>query len=409
MRECLIELISPMLKPRLFGVLVSLMLLCSCATEKPTRSQLPADATLNKNAGRGGWIIVTLRLESGEELPFLLDTGAPWTLFDKSHEPKLGKRVATGTNWNFGTALEAGIYAAPKLYLGNTVLMMTGSNIGTEDCKKISATAGRPIMGILGMDVLEHYCIQLDFAARRMRFLDDEQASKKGWGKPFALTNLGNGCFSISENLTGAKGPASMIDTGALYGGWLMPDLYQQWTNQAKLPADGEVRSPYGVLAGERYPDIYLDRLDEKSLLKDETNISWNGIGLRFLSRHLVTLDFPKRTLYLKRTSIGPLVDKDTIAAGKAAGKKALRFLESLKKQGQLPGWSKKEKYAHRRETFSFTYPDTVAFNHLQKKGDSSIYHYEVTRASTTSPWKLQKAWRADQNDHTVEDYHVPP
>jgi hypothetical protein len=42
------------------------------------------------------------------------------------------------------------------------------------------------------------------------------------------------------------------------------------------------------------------------------------------------------------------------------------------------------------------------------KKGDSSIYHYEFTRASKTSPWKVQKAWCADQNDHTVEAYPVP-
>ena len=112
-----------MLKPRVFGALVSLLLLCSCATGKPIHTRLPADVTLNKNAGRGGWVIVTLRLESGEELPFLLDTGAPWTFFDKSQEPRLGKRLGTGTNWNFGTKLEAGIYAAPKLYLGSTPLL----------------------------------------------------------------------------------------------------------------------------------------------------------------------------------------------------------------------------------------------------------------------------------------------
>ena len=34
-----------------------------------------------------------------------------------------------------------------------------------------------------------------------------------------------------------------------------------------------------------------------------------DGIGLRFLARHLVTLDFPKHTMYLQRQSIGPLPD----------------------------------------------------------------------------------------------------
>ena len=97
------------------------------------------------------------------------------------------------------------------------------------------------------MDCLEHYCIQLDFAARKCVFSTTNSANKKGWGKPFPLTDLGNGCLFVSENLAGAKGPGSLIDTGVNYDGWLMPDLFQQWTNRAKLPADGEARSPNGV------------------------------------------------------------------------------------------------------------------------------------------------------------------
>jgi hypothetical protein len=397
-----------MLKARVFGVLVSLPLLCSCTTGKPIRSHLPADVTLNKNAGRGGWLIVTVKLESGEKLPFIVDTGSPWTLFDKSQEPKLGKRLDTTTLWNFGVKHESGVYAAPKLYLGNTLLMMSGTNVASYDCRRISTNAHCPIMGVIGMDCLEHYCIQLDFAADRMRFLDDDQANKKGWGKPFPLTDLDNGCLFISENLTGAKGPGSQIDTGVNYDGWLMPDLFQQWTNRAQLPAEGEVRSPTAVLGGETYPQVYLDRLDEKSLLRDESNIQHNGIGLHFLSRHLVTLDFPRRTLYLKRTSTLPLIAKDPAPWAKAAGNSAWRCLDRLKKKGQLPGWSKQDEYASKVWTLRVHDPNSIDADHLLKKGDSSIYHYEFTRPSKASPWKLQKAWRADQNDHTVEEYPVP-
>ena len=166
------------LKPCVFGGFVSLLLLCSCATVDPARPRLPADVHFNKNAGCGGWLIVTLRLESGEQLPFLLDTGSPCTFFDKSREPELGDRLGTTTLWNFGATRDSGIYAAPKLYFGNTPLMMTGTNIGTDDCKPLATKAGRPILGILGLDCLEHYCIQLDFAAHRMRFLDDERDRK---------------------------------------------------------------------------------------------------------------------------------------------------------------------------------------------------------------------------------------
>ena len=38
-------------------------------------------------------------------------------------------------------------------------------------------------------------------------------------------------------------------------------------------------------------------------------NVQSDGIGIDFLARHLVTLDFPNHTLYLKRQSIGPRPD----------------------------------------------------------------------------------------------------
>jgi hypothetical protein len=78
-----------------------------------------------------------------------------------------------------------------------------------------------------------------------------------------------------------------------------MPQYFQRWTNQEVLPANGEARFPNGMFDGETYP--FVD-LEEKPVESD-------GIGLSFLARHLVTLDFPKQTMYLQRQSIGPLPD----------------------------------------------------------------------------------------------------
>src|ERR1039458_3362578 len=65
--------ISTMFKSGTLGQLLSLMFLCSCAPENALGATLPADVPINQEAGRGGWLVVTLRLESGEELPFLVD------------------------------------------------------------------------------------------------------------------------------------------------------------------------------------------------------------------------------------------------------------------------------------------------------------------------------------------------
>jgi hypothetical protein len=290
--------------------------LCSCATKFYTAAiipatDLPADVTMNSDAGRGGMLFVMLRLGSGEELPFVMDSGAGGTCLAKSLEPKLGKRLDTDMGWQFGKKYKVGVYAMPKIYLGGTQLM-TGTNAYIFDWGKMTDKAGRSVMGILGMDALKHYCIQLDFTAGKIRFLDDEHADKSDWGKPFPLTDLGDGCFFVSENLFGAKGSPSLIDTGWDDGdGWLTSKLFKQWTNQAALPASGKVRSPNAVLGGETYPDVVLHEFNPKSLSSADQHIKFNGIGLHFLSRHLVTLDFPKQTMYLKRISVGPLAGKN--------------------------------------------------------------------------------------------------
>lgn len=183
---------------------------------------------MNQGAGRGDELIITLRLADGEKLPFLVDSGSPATFFDKSLEPKLGKRLDSGTAWNFGVSQNLGVYAAPKLYLGNVLLAMAGTNVGTIDLRKTSSHGSTSFMGILGMDVLGNYCIQLDFAAGKLRCLNDELADKKDWGQLIPLSDIDNGCFFINDNLAGAKGSGSEIDTGCDYCGWLTPELFPQ-------------------------------------------------------------------------------------------------------------------------------------------------------------------------------------
>ena len=170
------------------GTILSLLFLCSCATENSIHSQLPATVAMNKDAGRSQLIFVTLKLEDGKELSCILDTGCSFTILDQSLEPKLGKRCDTDSISAFGVKHEVGIYTAPKLYLGGALLPLTSTdNICTCDCKWLSTFCGRPVMGILGRDVLEHYCIQLDFASHKIRFLDPDTPAK-GLGQPFVLT-----------------------------------------------------------------------------------------------------------------------------------------------------------------------------------------------------------------------------
>jgi hypothetical protein len=67
----MIKSMRQILKPGTLGTFLGKLLLCSCATKNSIHSQLPADVTINKEAGRGGLLLVMLRLEGGEKLPLV--------------------------------------------------------------------------------------------------------------------------------------------------------------------------------------------------------------------------------------------------------------------------------------------------------------------------------------------------
>jgi hypothetical protein len=275
---------------------LGLFLLCACAIESSARSALPADVPINPDAGRGNWLIVTLQLGSGQKLPMIVDTGAGATVLDKSLTTKLGKCLGAAVLCHWGKSITNGVYPAPKLFLGGTPLLLTGDAIICGDLDLPRGT-GRKFMGILGMDVLENYCLQLDFAAGKMRFLDDQHADKSTWGRPFPIVHLTDDDArpAVAENLLGRPGPHSIIDSGYLGDGWFRSNYFQTWTNDAVAPTNGESRRPYGRFGGKTYPLFSLCA----------ENVESDGIGINFLARHLVTLDFPNHTMYLQRQSIG--------------------------------------------------------------------------------------------------------
>jgi hypothetical protein len=377
------------------GLFLSALLSYSATAENSIRPLRPADVVMNEEAGRGGLLIMTVRTESGEDWPLVLDTGCAKTGFDPSLAPKLGPSNATETFWNFGVEHQGTLYAPPKLYLGGVLLRNSSTNVGTYDCGGISAFVGRPILGILGIDVLKNYCVQLDFKGRRIRFLDDEHSNKDGWGEAFALNQSRDECFYTDANLAGVVGRGTLIDSGSLHDGWLRPDIYERWTNLSKPPEGSESRCPRGVLGKETYPELDLENLDEKAIASGDLHTGFNRIGIQFLSLHLVTLDFPGRTMYLKRT---------TETSGYTS---AVQFLKSLRENGRLPGWSKDEAILPAQPNLHFHYPNSATYD-IYKIGDSSfLYHYVIDRASESGEWKLQRAWRTDSSGKTNEEYSV--
>ena len=295
---------------RTLGTILSLLLSCSCATENSVRPNRPADASMNTSAGCDDNLFVKLHLENGKDLIFAVDTGCPWTILDKSLEPELGKRI--GTRWLrygwFSNRL-AHKYKSPKLYLGNASLQL-GDSVVTDDVQK--KMLGRPVAGILGMDCLRHYCIQLDFVSKKIRFLDPDNLQVENLGKPFPLTYI---WWDLSTHMDFCgKDFWFGLDTGDYSDGTLKSVLLERTMEAHNLTRSNEFKTKLGATERRIYfPELVVGETTYTNLLihKDSGGINANIIGLRFLARNLVTLNFPKQVMYLKQTSVGPLVFED--------------------------------------------------------------------------------------------------
>ena len=355
---------------------------------------LPPEVSLNSDAGRGNLLFLTLHFKNGRELPCIVDTGSPVTILDKSLEPYLGKRIATTMFWNFGVRQEGGVYAARRLYLGNTQLKTTPYLL-TLDFKSLSKKTDRLVLGILGMDCLSNYCIQLDFDAGKLRFLAPDHAQGEGLGSAFPITYSSEGQgskdfvrpFIPQGGLFEERGTNLLIDTGYRVEGALATTLFHE-ARQTPGAVDaqdvGRVWFPQCQWNGQTYTNLLLG--DGGGSL--DYGSGGNLLGLQFLARHLVTLNFPRKTLYLKPRRAGPLTNDRMQTAE--------RFVNKLKQTGQLPGWPADAPGTLYQEAF----PDFEAFDG-KKTGDPAAYHYRVIPDSEPGSWKLEKAWKTLPNGNS--------
>jgi hypothetical protein len=290
----------------LLFVLCCLPSFCAAGSQK---GELPLEITINKDAGRGAPVFVPIRLPTGETFEFEVDTGCPITIFDQSLESKLGKRVAFFKASFIGVQRSGDIRLAPQLYLGKVPLRseflerVHTNAVGTIDLQELAAKLHHPMMGILGMECLQYYCIQIDFQKSRLRFLDSSKLPLSSLGQPFPLTFDQEGCPQLSDGpFWAARTNTAMIDLGYYPGDGALKDNLLT-SARAKLPSGAGYAATFCGTGLFDFPQCKWNGHTYTNLLIGE---GATVIGLRFLARHLVTLDLPNARLYLKRRTETP-------------------------------------------------------------------------------------------------------
>jgi hypothetical protein len=278
--------------------LASLLLLgwSGCATPLFHKTAgLPPPVSFNEGAGRGDLLYMPVEV-NGREVQFVIDTGSPVTVVDSSLEPEMGERlgmVRASYAW-YGHA-NMGVYATPRLSLHGTPLAVPDT-IQTDHLRRRFPRGNT--MGILGMDVLRHYCVQLDFKSRKARFYGSAAEAGRELGRPFPLSYSGVRAFTDLAFLSPSR-HRFLVDTGCNIDAVMKPEPFVRAIDTQKPIAIRQFRTPGGQavmgasfaggsVAGAAYGNLLVDGAAD------------NFLGLRFLSRHLVTLDFPRHTMYLR-------------------------------------------------------------------------------------------------------------
>ena len=231
----------------------------------------------------GDALLVPVSFDGAKHL-FLLDTGSEITVCDKL----LREKLLSAKNMPL---------ALGKFHIG------PGADLQSMDLQRLREVSGHDISGILGMDQLRSFIVQLDLDLGKLRFL---RHAGPECGIAMPLERDPQHVPRIVANVSGANGEQFILDTGKVgYGsGALRPELFDA------LAANGNLQLSKGSfdesLAGKsvqrngRMAGLTLNEFVLRDLVfaRQRENL----LGLRYLLRFVATFDFPNRIVYLKKS-----------------------------------------------------------------------------------------------------------
>lgn len=285
---------------------------CGCADEPQNSSDGSAEHKIlaEFKIAKGGDPILLPVTFKGKEYLFVLDTGCSHTVFDTSFKHELGDVQKVRGVLTAGSRIEAELFDAPEAFLGPLNLQDCNEVI-CSDLKMASFVLGRKISGFIGMNFLNKYVVQIDFDKGTLSFLRPVKEQHTGWGTELVMRYDSLGWPHITGNILNCIKVDFMIDTGANSTGGLGSDIFEKFLSEKKLKTSEILfATASGVI---RKREIRIDSLsvrpfEYQDLIFGEAN--WSHLGLSFLSRHIVTFDFPNSRMYLKKSKEFTKVDE---------------------------------------------------------------------------------------------------
>ena len=291
------------LKAVLYLFLYVILLIPGCADEPKETSTSPAEHKILaefKIPKSGDPILLPVKF-IGKEYLFLFDAGCTHTAFDTSLRNELGEVKKIEKALTHGSPITAELFDAPEAFLGPLNLQNSGL-VSCFDLKMPSLIMGRKISGIIGMNFLKRYVIRIDFDQGTLSFLQPAEGQHPDWGTELAMWYNSLGLPFIKSIISKNINVDFIIDTGANSTGALGSNIFEKIISEKKLKTSETLfATASGVVRKRevRFDSFSIGSFEYDKLIFGEAN--WSHLGLLFLSRHIVTLDFPNNRMYLKK------------------------------------------------------------------------------------------------------------
>jgi hypothetical protein len=245
-----------------------------------------------------GFILIRARLrQSAEPMNFLLDSGAGASVLDLRSAKRL--RVPLGAPMEVrGVESKSTAYRIPPIQATDRNARIATISLAV-DLTNAEKICSEPVDGLIGVDFFANRIVQIDFAARVIRF--PAKADPAGGQTLPIRYRSGTMCVPVSVN--GSHPRWTRFDTGcndALH--WVIP------RSRDAAPAQG---LSIGFLTDTRDQALTSVRLGNQSLECVETTLHGHELfrgeagllGNGVLSRFTVTVDAGKRRIVLEQAS----------------------------------------------------------------------------------------------------------
>lgn len=233
---------------------------------------------------------------------FLFDTGATYTILDSSFKPFLGQPLQKGKVETATGQSEVEYYKPLDIIVGGINLKAKSPFIVT-DLELFTKVIGSDFHGLIGMASIYKHIWDINFDDETIKVHSERDTSLGDNGfESIDMFATGQGVPFVPVKL-GTKESRFIVDTGDSGSGRLTTEMIDFLINNNLVESvawDSSVSfSGITKVRRVRVQEMKVGASTYKGLLMREGH--QNALGLRFLNRHHVIMDFLNSKLYLKK------------------------------------------------------------------------------------------------------------